>query len=161
MHIPFNFENKVAKIFLNRNYTYTYVHVQHGLDQSYFGDSTVFCWFRYCYSMNLSDNAVLDKTSSSVIFNLGYKSWYSAVYKLFGPLIRGISTLSKLVCTTYFHTISHITYVQWRRSAVNSAGALRGISGNFHPKNLPMYILYYKSPGRAEKQGCTCPPGTP
>ena len=54
-----------------------------------------FCWFRYCYSMNLSDNAVLDKTSSSVIFNLGYKSWYSAVFKLFGPLIRGISALSK------------------------------------------------------------------
>ena len=52
-------------------------------------------------------------------------------------------------------------YLHWRRSALNSAGALRGISGNFHPKDLPMHILYYKSPGRAEKQGCTCPPGTP
>ena len=24
--------------------------------------------------------------------------------------------------------------IHWRRSAVNSAGALRGISGNFHPQ---------------------------
>ena len=45
------------------------------------------------------------------------------------------------------------TYAHWRRSALNSAGALRGISGNFHPKNLPTHILHYKSPGRAEKQG--------
>ena len=29
-------------------------------------------------------------------------------------------------------------YTHWRRSALNSAGALRGISGNFHPKK-PTY----------------------
>ena len=65
-----------------------------------------------------------------------------------------------MVSTMSIPDISYM-YVHWRRSALNSAGALRGISGNFHPKNLPMHILYYKSPGRAEKQGCTCPPGTP
>ena len=72
-------------------YTYSMAWIKAILEIAQF-----FCWFRYCYSMNLSDNAVLDKTSSSsVIFNLGYKSWYSAVFKLFGPLIRGISALSK------------------------------------------------------------------
>ena len=54
-----------------------------------------------------------------------------------------------------------MSYTHWRRSAVNSAGALRGISGNFHPKNLPMHILYYKSPGRAEKAGVHVPPWNP
>ena len=29
---------------------------------------------------------------------------------------------------------SPLVYKHWRRSAVNSAGALRGISGNFHPQ---------------------------
>ena len=50
-------------------YTYSMAWIKAILEIAQF-----FCWFRYCYSMNLSDNAVLDKTSSSVIFNLGYKS---------------------------------------------------------------------------------------
>ena len=33
--------------------------------------------------------------------------------------------------------------IHWRRSAVNSAGALRGISGNFHPQKH----IYYKFRG--------------
>ena len=86
MHIPFNFVNKLAKIFpFKRTYSSKakkifcifltktiYIHVQHGLDQSYFGDSTVFLLATAITSVIM--HAVLDKTSSSVIFNLGYKS---------------------------------------------------------------------------------------
>ena len=74
MHIPFNFESKVAKIFLNRNYTIPMFTYSMAWIKAILEIAQFFCWFRYCYSMNLSDNAVLDKTSSSVIFNLGYKS---------------------------------------------------------------------------------------
>ena len=39
-----------------------------------------------------------------------------------------------------FIKFSKLKYIHWRQSALNSAGAQRGIYGNFHPKNLHMQL---------------------
>ena len=66
----------------------------------------------------------------------------------------------KINCTQHsFLTIAY-WHIYWRRSALNSAGALQGISGNFHPKNLPMKNLWYKLSGRGVKSGGACAPAS-
>ena len=55
---------------------------------------------------------------------------------LFRELLGGELFLGSLCPHTpkYIYLSKYIYYYHWRRSAVNSAGALRGILGNFHPQ---------------------------
>ena len=106
------------------------------------------CWVFFSFFMLTAVRQMAFTTNSR------YVSRFYACRQILNQFLKINCTQHSFLTIAYWH-------IYWRRSALNSAGALQGISGNFHPKNLPMYILYYKSPGRAEKQGCTCPPGTP
>ena len=60
----------------------------------------------------------------------------------------------KILCNRY-------TYLQGRPSGLDSRGA-RGGEFRGNNKHVHFFLLIcMNSPGRAEKQGCKCPPGTP
>ena len=63
----------------------------------------------------------------------------------------------KINCTQHsFLTIAY-WHIYWRRSALNSAGALQGISGNFHPKNLHCTFYTINPRGGQKSRGAHAP----
>ena len=85
---------------------------------------------------------------------------------LFRELLGGELFLGSLCPHTpkYIYLSKYIYYYHWRRSAVNSAGALRGILGNFHPqKHTYAHCTFHtiNFGAGSKKWGCTCTCCTP
>ena len=97
--------------------------------------------------LNMSDDIVCDPYISPVIPFSSLLQTHrkfdqyeiQQIFCKFGPNLKQMRPDARIRLLTLIKPITHrYIYIHWRRSALNSAGALctgrgRGISGNFHP----------------------------
>ena len=97
------------------------------------------CWVFFSFFMLTAVRQMAFTTNSR------YVSRFYACRQILNQFLKINCTQHSFLTIAYWH-------IHWRQSALNSAGALQGISGNFHPKNYSgRFLALLKSCETQEK----------